>query len=303
MDPIATHLLSRYPGDFSRTVTVRENLERICRRHIELGLANRTFQQNLCSGDEGRFWQRLSEALLAHELLAAGLDIRPSSSGPDLLLKHEDRNVWIEVMCPEPAGIPSDWLEADVGVHTFPHEAILLRWTAAIKEKAEKLLGTPDGKRIGYIQKRVVRNTDAYVIAVNARRLRAKYFPALTGISQFPFAVEAVFAVGPSAITIDTRTGQSTPARHTHRPLIAKPVGSAVPAYTFLDSRFSPISAVWACDIDETWAIGNAKPSAVVHNPIAVNPIPVNLLPAVTDYVALPDGPDAYVLEKRARPT
>ncbi len=303
MDPITECLHARYPGDFYRTVAVRENLERICRRHIELGLADRTFQSNLCSGDDGRFWQRLSEALLAHELLAMGLDVHPSSSGPDFLLKHDSRNIWIEVICPEPNGIPLDWLQSQVNkVHTFPHEAILLRWTAAIKEKAEKLLGSADGTRTGYIEKDIVEKTDAYVIAINARRLRGQHFPALVGISQFPFAVEAVFAVGPLAIKIDRTTGESTPAQHTHRPQIRKPTGSAVPAYTFLDPRFSPVSAIWACDIDETWVIGNAKLSAVIHNPIALNPIPPHLLPAGSDYIAIPDGPESYLLEERERP-
>jgi hypothetical protein len=303
LELVEAELTRRYLGDFPRLVTIRENLRRICRHHIELGLADATFSDGLCSGDDGQFWQRLSEVLLAHELLCAGLHVHPSPSGPDFRVVHEGRNIWIEVVCPEPIGLPSDWLDPPIGqVHSYPHEAMLLRWTAAIKEKAEKLVGSVDGAKLGYLRKGFVGKGDAYVIAVNGRRLRGRHFSALTGISQFPFAVEAVFSVGPLAIKIDVQTGQSTPAEHTHRPLITKPKGAAVPAYTFLDPRFDAVSAIWACDIDETWVIGNPKHSAVVHNPMAINEIPVHLLPSESDYVATSDGPDFYLLEKRVRP-
>jgi hypothetical protein len=297
---ISQHLLSRYPGDFHRTVAVREFVERVCLRHIELGLADSNFESNLCSGDDARYWQRLSEALLAHELLDANLNLRPSRHGPDFLIQHEGRNIWIEVICPEPTGVPSDWLQSDPGVvTTFPHEAILLRWTAAIKEKAEKLLGNPDNGNVGYVGKGVVAADDPYVIAINGRRLRGKYFSSITGISQFPFAVEAVFAVGPFAIQIDRRTLKAIGSEHQHRPVIQKPNGSEVPAYTFLDPAFRPISAIWATDVDETWAIGNGKSMAVVHNPNAANPIALGLLPAYWDYVALENGNNEYSLERR----
>ena len=300
MAMIKEHLLSRYPGDFYRTVAVREFVEQVCLRHIALGLADSDFESNLCAGDDARYWQRLSEALLAHELLEAKLCLRPSRSGPDFLIQHEGRNIWIEVICPEPTGVPVDWLHSEAGVRTsFPHEAILLRWTAAIKEKAEKLLGNAAKGYSGYIEKRVVTTDDGYVIAINGRRLRGAYFPSLYGISRFPCAVEAVFAVGPYAIQIDRRTLKSTGSDHQHRPVIRKPNGSEVPAYTFLDPAFGPISAIWAADIDGTSVIGNGKQMVVVHNPNAANPIAPGLLPAYFDYVAVENGDDGYLLEKR----
>ena len=74
--------------------------------------------------------------------------------------------------------------------------------------------------------------------------------------------------------------------------------GAEVPAYTFLDPRFHPISAIWASDIDESWVIGNTKALAVIHNPQATNPLPVGVLPAFEEFVATPNG-DEYVLERR----
>jgi len=296
---ISSYLSSRYPGNSQSRVAVREFVERVCRSYLELGLADPNFEGNLCCGSDARYWQRLSEALLAHEILDVDLDLRPSRDGPDMLIKHKERKVWIEVICPEPTDVPAEWLDSQANtVVNFPHEAILLRWTAAIKEKAEKLLGNPQKNHVGHIQRGVVSPHDPYVIAVNGRRLRG-VFPSLYGISQFPFAVEAVFAVGPYQISIDRNTLNSTEAGHQHRPVISNRSGSPVPAYTFLDPTFRPISAIWAVDIDECSIVGNAKPMAVIHNPIAANPIQEGVLPAYWEYVATKCGDDEYALEKR----
>jgi hypothetical protein len=292
-------LLARYPGSFHRRVAVREFLTRICARHIESGLGDPNLAAELCSKDDARYWQRLSEVLLANEILDVGLALTPSRKGPDFLIEVDGRKVWIEVICPQPTGVPEDWLAQPTGQAVgFPHEALLLRWTAAIKEKAEKLLGNPTTATRGYVDKRIVNANDAYVIAVNARLLRGPHFATITGISQFPFAVEAAFAVGPITIIINRDTMAQAGSGHAHRPVIQKPNGSAVPAYTFLDTAFRPVSAIWATDVDETWVIGNMKPMAVIHNPIAVNPIPPGLLPAHDEFIATPDG-NEYVLERR----
>lgn len=79
-------LSRRYPGSASSTESVREFVYTTCQRFIELGFADSDYESNLCCGDEARFWQRFSEALIANELLEAGLDLRPSHEGPDFLV-------------------------------------------------------------------------------------------------------------------------------------------------------------------------------------------------------------------------
>jgi type I restriction enzyme S subunit len=288
MTNLSDFLLRCYPGDLDGVVAVRAALERICRVHIEHGLADTNFEAQLCSSDNARFWQHLSEALFSYELLQAGLDLRPTGdSGPDLLVIYEGRKIWIEVICPEPKGLPNDWLEARQGVAIKrPNAEILLRWTAAIKEKAQKLLGNTDDGRMGYLGNGIVAPNDAYVIAVNARLLRGDHFPSITGISQSPFAVEAVLPVGPFAIQIDRRTMETVGSGHQYRPTVQKSSGSRVLTETFLDPRYSRISAILAADIDESAVIGSTKPMAIVHNPNAINPVPIGLLPAFSEYVA-----------------
>ncbi len=290
--------MTRYPENHPNTVLVRKFLETACSEHIHLDLGDRDLVTKLCSGDEARYWQQLSEILLGHELRVAGLPLKPSHEGPDFLIEHGGQRIWIEVICPQAAGIPEEWLTHPFNrAFSYPHEAILLRWTAAIKEKAEKLLGNP-GKGIkGYLDKGVVGPHDVYVIAVNGRLLRGPHFASISGISQYPCAVEAVFAVGPMQVTIDQTTLKALGSEHQHRPIIKKPSGAGVPAYTFLDPAFRPISAVWAVDIDETWVIGNMKPMAVIHNPDAANPLPTKLLPCHHEYLATPSGAGEYALE------
>jgi type I restriction enzyme S subunit len=265
-------------------------------------LADADFTNRLCSGVEKEFWARVSEALLAAHLRKVGLDPTPSrGGGPDFLVIEKGRKIWIEVICPEPTGVPFDWLTSKpskvVKVVKFPHEQIILRWTSAIKEKSEKLIGSLDGTIRGYIEKGIVESGDAYIVAVNGCQLRHGPFPALLGISQFPFAAEAVFMIGPYQIQINRDTLEQTGAGHQHRSIILKPNGAPVPTDTFLDPRFQPISAIWAVDIAGT-VIGNLNPMAVIHNPIAFNPIPNGFLPAHDEYVATPIGKEEFELNR-----
>lgn len=291
-------LLRRYPGTFHKTVAVREFVESTCIRHMERDLGDSDILAKLCSEDDACYWQQLSEVLLANELTATGLALVPSHEGPDFLFKHKGRNVWIEVICPQPTGVPAEWLAPVWGrARSYPHDALLLRWTAAIKEKTEKLLGNATQGTKGYLEKKVVGGTDIYVIAINARLLRGPHFPSITGISQLPYALEAAFAVGPLTIQIDPSTLEQVSSGHAHRPLLRKPNGAAVPAYTFLDPAFSSVSAIWAADIDESWVLGNAKPMTVVHNPSAINSLPLGALPAFEEYVATQLSADEYELQ------
>lgn len=299
-DRVRDCLNNRYPGATRNTVMVREFLQRICGRHIDLGLGDADLADKLCSDDNARFWQQLSEVLLGHELLEAGLALTPSRNGPDFVFERDGLKIWIEVICPLPTGIPGEWLAPPAGkAFNYPHEAILLRWTAAIKEKAEKLLGNSGTGQRGYLDKGTVGKKDVYVIAVNACLLRGPYFPSITGISQCPYAVEAAFSVGPLTLRIDRTTLKSVGSEHQHRPFIKKSNGADVPAYTFLDPAFRAVSAIWATDVTDAWVFGNGKPMAVVHNPEAINPLPVGLLPCYDEFIATPAPKDEYELGQR----
>jgi type I restriction enzyme S subunit len=294
---LETAFAKRYPLETEGHRTLRERGVAACREYLEKGLGERDAEERLCSPRDEIYWQQLSEVLFARQLTQAGLLPSHRGSGPDFLIEHEQRRIWIEVICPTPAGIPADWFaHEDFKVRALPHETMLLRWTSAIKEKSEKLIGTREGPATGYLAKGIVGVDDVYVVAINGRLLRSR-FPQLEGISQLPFAVEATFSVGPYAVTINHETLELTAGGHQYRPLIPKPNGAQVPAGTFLDPRFAPISAIWAMDADESLLVDHQQPVVVVHNPGALNPLSPNLLPAFFEYVAI-SGDDYYQLQR-----
>lgn len=296
---IENHIRQRYPDNNPHSKVYSDELIRVCNEFVASGFADPKFVKELTSGQDSKFWACLSEALIADRLRNKGFLKRSIvGEGPDFLIGNGNLRIWIEVTCPEPMGIYASWLNFGEGVNDFPHNDILLRWTAAIKEKAEKLIGSADNTITGYLQKGVVTSNEAYVIAVNGCQLRNGPFSALNGISQFPFAAEAVFPIGPIELRINTETREVVDQGYQYRPYIINRNSAQIPTYTFLDPRFAPISAIWAVDLNGGSVIGNSEPMSVIHNPNALNPIPLRYLPADNEYVATPSGEDQLLLER-----
>lgn len=294
---IATVIERRISGsDLARLHSAE--LRRVAEQFMASGYADGKFLNEL-AGNEGAFWSALSEALVFDRIAAKAFGARAKiGHGPDFLLMDNGRRVWIEVVCPQPGDIPADWLACVPGFGSVPHNQILLRWTAAIKEKTEKLLGSPDGQRKGYLQKGVVDPSDCYVIAVNGCRLRHGLASALEGITQYPYAVEAALALGPYSYSVDLQSNKIVREGYSERYLIPKSNASTVPASTFLDPRNSMVSAIWAVDFNGTRARFSTEPSAVIHNPLAKNPVPVGFLSSDIEYVSEVEG-DFIVLTRR----
>lgn len=270
---------------------------------MESGLADPKYAIEITSGSEGKFWSCLSEALIYQRI--KHLDLPPRSNlgaGPDFLVQHGETRVWIEVVCPEPSGVPDDWLNIKFNqAGSVPHAEILLRWTSAINDKIRRLVGAADSKVKGYLQTGGVSDRDVYVIAVNGCRMRHGPFPALHGISQFPYAVEAVFPVGPYQIRIDRQSLKQVGEGHQLRFHVPKPNGSEVPTHAFLDPRFQNVSAVWAVDFNGALAIGNSEPSALIFNPESIQPLARGLIIADEEFIAIKTGIDEYTLTRHRR--
>lgn len=287
------------PGDHPHAVAVRAHIAKACTEFVESGWADSKFVIELTSDSTQKFWACVSEALIALRLRDKQFGNRKTvGAGPDFLLMNGTQRVWVEVICPEPTGVPTEWLEPKIGeAISFPHQELLLRWTSAIKAKSERLVGSEDGRQIGYIASGVVAPEDAYVIAINGCQLRNGPASALLGISQFPFAAEAVFPIGPYQLQINRETLKVVDRGHQHRPFLLNKNQAQVPALAFLNPRFNPVSAILALDLNGGSAIGNREPSAIIHNPNAINPIPLGFLPADHEYAAAPVGDD-LVLSK-----
>lgn len=178
---------------FPNEPNYKASLVALWRKYLELGLPNAHFVSEFTNGKKESIFQRAWEMMIARHLDALGYHITNLEVGPDFRFERDGKTIWVEAISPEPKGLPEHWMtrpKADeFKVGDFPHNEILLRWTAAIKEKWQKLLD--------YQQKKIVAGSDAYVSALNGCQLGA--LPVNHGITRYPFAVEAVYPVGPLA--------------------------------------------------------------------------------------------------------
>lgn len=279
----------RLSGDFERVVTIRNYLKYVCEAFFTSGLADPKFLFELSSSEEQKFWGSISEALVYQ--LIAEKSVKPpgkSGHGPDFLIFNGSQRIWIEVTCPEPIDLPENWKKVAWGqVSSVPHDLVLLRWASAIKNKAISLIGDTSREKSGYLQKGIVGPNDAYVIAVNACRLRHGPFPSILGVSQLPYAIEATLPIGPYAFQIDSQSLQVVDSGHQYRPFLLNKNNAEVSTSIFLEPKYNGISAVWALDIDGSSAIGNFEPIALIHNPNALNRIPLGCLPSQNEYTAV----------------
>jgi type I restriction enzyme S subunit len=158
---------------------------------------------------------------------------------------------------------------------------MLLRWTSALRGKKAQLK-----KRL---ERNVVGRDDIYVVAINSYML--SWFPVEdVGITGLPFAVEAVFPIGPFTISFErTKDGpRAGAAEHAFRSSIVKPATDApVPTDNFFDREYNGISALIGCSRNHM--LDGDPYLIVVHNPLARNRLPDGLLGAKVEYVAKMD--------------
>ncbi|WP_369928485.1 hypothetical protein [Xanthomonas sp. NCPPB 2632] len=254
---------------------VQESLAKAFDKFVAEQLADKHFIQELVNGTDASFAQRLGEIQLAMRMTQAGFSLSSGSKGPDLLATKDGQRIWLELITPEPKGIPAEWVNPKNGVFSFPHEKILLRWTAAIREKATK------GQR--YLEQGVIGAGEPYVIVVNDTLLNAR--PGfLHGISQKPFAVEATLAVGPLQMHIDRTTLEAVSTDHQHRPHITNHNKAQVPADTFFDPAYKHVSAVMGVTFAISDICRDAWVNHLVHNPRAVVPLAHGCMPAEEEW-------------------
>ncbi len=120
---IRTEIEKRFPGDHPLRVAIREHLASACEQLVSRSLADPKFISELTSGLDQKFWACLSEALIADRLRDKEFGSRDKrGAGPDFLVMNGTQRVWIEVVCPEPIGIPDEWLNPLLeNPFGFPH--------------------------------------------------------------------------------------------------------------------------------------------------------------------------------------
>ncbi len=287
MSWITERLLERFPESYAH------HLGELLSAYQASGLAPPNLVAEVASGDHGTLWAHVWEAMLYRHLLSLGFEpqtagvTKAGQRGPDFGIMHQGLRIWIEAVTPAPKGIPSDYLEPPKkGVVEFrrvPQEERLLRWTSALSDKRKVL------ER--YRTQKTINGADCTVIAVNSCRLQ-DYAINDFGNSGLPFAVEAVFPIGPIAFPITPEGKPAGDPVNVPRYAIQKSNSSKVSTANFLCPGYANVSAIIGC-----WRKDMLEdlPLTVVHNPLATNPLARAILGANKEYVADQEG-DGYVL-------
>ena len=130
-----------------------------------------------------RFWEMYLTCTLLEHLPKQGFRVSCPKPGPDVLVESEGQRIWIEAVTAtdgDPAK-PDSAVQSDSGA--VPDKKIILRYTNAVAEKHLKYRG--------YLTRKIVRENDAYVIAVNGYPLTYRRRDA-----EIPRILKAVFPIG-----------------------------------------------------------------------------------------------------------
>lgn len=220
------------------------------------------------------FYARFWEMNLTVSLIEQGFSIECPKPGPDVCLKLDNLNIWIEAIAPK-EGLGVDKVpkvEFDV-VQSIPDDKIILRYTSAISEKYKKYQE--------YLKKGTVSENEPYVIALNGCQV-----PDSTVEYSLPRILRSVFPIGNMYISIDPKTGKKVNGGFKNRFSVKKENGSNVNTNHFTDQNFSGVSAVLFSCSDCFNRVHSVNDWIIVHNPMAKNPLPIKYISCSQEYAA-----------------
>lgn len=206
---------------------------------------------------------------VAATLLANGLtlDEKKRAIGPDVVCTGPPR-IFVEAVAATPGTEPErnpnsvPQLIHD-SAQFVRHEQIILRIRNALDEKHRK--------HRGYINKRLLKPTDPYVIALSASPIDTAFLEM-----NVPDILSAVFSIGDEYVSVERTTGTLAGGGFLYRPAVFKANGSPVSTNIFRDPEYDDISGILytACDeVNRPDVLGAGF--TVIRNPRALeNPIP-----------------------------
>jgi len=250
--------------------TARAFVERLWDRFR--GLADPQFRTEIRSNFHARFWEMYLTCALQDYVIGKGIAISCPKPGPDVLLEREGNRVWVEAVIAtngEP-GRPDTVVDPDPdGSDRIPEEKIVLRYANAISEKHRK--------HREYLQKGIVRESDAFVIAVNGHAL-SQWAQAANDVPRF---LKALYPFGIYQVLLERRTGEIVGHQNEPRFKIEKASGTNVAVTPFLERRLEGITAV-LCSMANVMSHGASLGTdfQLAHNPMGRTRISDYALPA-----------------------
>jgi type I restriction enzyme S subunit len=184
------------------------------------GFADRKLNSEVKTGEEQKFWANHAEALVFEFLTTLNFKLVQNTreAGPDFEIDLKEsssesspQKLWVEVICPSPKDLPDDWLN---GTGSPPLDKLLLKITAAIKEKTEKFKG--------YLDKKIIQPNDHCVIAINLCQLHDSTWPRLPTISTLSITEEVVEQLGCLSVKFEGNSKRVSGVEAEHRSFITK---------------------------------------------------------------------------------
>ncbi|HEV2137014.1 MAG TPA: hypothetical protein VGR47_22540 [Terracidiphilus sp.] len=230
------------------------------------GLADPHFLTEVRRDFHSRFWEMYLTCALREFANQKGSILSCPKPGPDILLEHDDRRIWVEAVVATNGtpGRPDSVVEPnpdDSG--KIPEEKLVLRYANAISEKYRKYLR--------YLRAGIIHKNDAFVIAVNGAALSYKWTQVENDVPRF---LKAVYPLGVYQLLLDRRTGKIIGQQNEPRFNIVKASGANVGTMSFLERRSRGITAILGSSADVMWhSLALGFDFELAHNPQSRAPI------------------------------
>ncbi len=232
--------------------------------------ADPSFHLKIAKSFDQHFWEMYLGCVLLNlnfELISQKRD-----EGPDLQVKVDNRDLWIEATIAT-MGTGNDAVPElrENEISEVPEENILLRLTNSIAEKNKKLQT--------YFSKGIVKQNDLFIVGINGVQI-TRFLEA-----EIPYIVKAVLGVGNYFSQIDINTLKTVNDGYQKRDVIKKKNNSPVFTNTFLSGDFPEISGVIYSNTD-LWNLPDSlgENFLFVHNLKPNNPINLGWLPTGNEY-------------------
>lgn len=253
--------------------------------------ADNEFLKELRTNFDARYW----EMHLTTSLILNGHEVMCPKPGPDVGIMYQRQRIWFEAVSPGPGdpGNPDFIATPKLGeVSDVPNEKIVLRYLNSISEKYER-------QYANWLDKGYVSKSDAFVIALNPRRIPFEYADTTP-----PRLLQAAYTLGPQYLTLDKGTGQVVGSGFHFRDNIKKtpkptPLSAAaveIPTGIFQDGKHNGLSALVCSRVDAVNHRGELDGDyQLVPNPNADVPLPPNFRFRGT-YYAVERAGDGYTV-------
>jgi hypothetical protein len=204
--------------------------------------ADAEFRTEFRSNLDARYW----EMYLTTFLIREGYEVLCPKPGPDVGIEVDRCRIWFEAtsptrgadgtadQVPEMRAVASHEMPV---VQDVPNERMVLRYLNSISEKQRQYAS--------WLKEGTVSANDAYVIAINPRRLGHEYAD-----TQPPRILQAAFAVGSPYVVIDRDTLKQVDSGYQFRDHIKKASGAAVTAGVFHQDEYSALSGLLCSRVD-----------------------------------------------------